>query len=110
MIQLTSVPASKIILPPRIVLYGPEKIGKSTFSSDISGALHFDFEDGSRFLDIRRAKPEWYSSFPVLLETIDALAKQEHDYTAAVLDTADWLEDVIHKQVATEAGKPSISK
>lgn len=109
-ITLESIPATKIILPPRIVLYGPEKIGKSTFASDLDGALYFDVEKGSGVVNVRRAKEEWKASFPAVLDTVKALRTQQHDYTGVVIDTADWLEMLIFKQVAAEHGKKAIDE
>ena len=99
-IQLTSIKPTLQILPPRIVLYGPEKIGKSTFASEIEGALYNDFEEGSGRLNVRRAPGEWKNSFANVVATARALHTQQHDYSAVIYDTADWLEMVIHRQVA----------
>lgn len=107
-IQLDDIQPTQQIIPPRIVLYGPEKIGKTTFASEIEGALYFDFEVGSGRVNVRRARPEWKSSYGAVLETVRTLRSQEHNYSAAVFDTADWLEMIIHKQVATENGKRHI--
>ena len=42
--------------PLKIVIYGPEGIGKSTFASQFPDPLFIDTEGGTSNLDIRRIK------------------------------------------------------
>ncbi|NCY11868.1 MAG: ATP-binding protein [Burkholderiaceae bacterium] len=37
------------------------------------------------------------------------LAQQKHDFRTVAIDTVDWLETLIHKEVAKQAGKNSIA-
>lgn len=106
--DFSNITKTKIITPPRIVLYGPEKVGKSTFASQVDGALYFDFEEGSGHLSVRRAPDAMKKDVPTLREALRQLRTASHDFSAVVIDTADWLEARIHDQVAAEAGKKQI--
>ena len=74
-----------------ILLYGPEKVGKSTFGSELPDPLFVCGEDGTDQLDVSRIKPKnWLELKEVLRELRDA----DHDYKTVVLDTIDWLEQL----------------
>lgn len=107
-IDLTTIKPTRAILPPRIVLYGPEKIGKSNFGASIPDALYMDIEGGSGALNVARVEKEKLASLADVLALLDALLAQEHGFSGVVLDSADWLEALICKQIAAEAGKKSI--
>lgn len=107
-IDLTAIKATRAILPPRIVLYGPEKIGKSNFGASIPDALYLDIEGGSGALKVARVEKEKLTTLADVLGVLDALLVQNHAFSAVVLDSADWLESLIGKQIAAESGKKSI--
>jgi hypothetical protein len=100
--------ASKAILPPRLVVYGPEKIGKSNFGASIPDAIYLDVEGGSGALSVARIEKERLETLADFMAALDALLTQDHNFSAAVIDTADWLETLVCKQIAAESGKKSI--
>lgn len=84
---------------PRITLYGTAGIGKSTFASLAPKPLFLDIEDGLDNLDVPRLRCR---SFPDVMEALRALYTDEHEYKTIVLDSADWLEALIFKDVCRE--------
>ena len=92
--------------PPRILLYGPQKIGKSTFGANADRPVFIQTEDGLDGLDVP-AYP-LAQSFQEVMGYLTELATVEHDYRTLVVDSVDWLEPLIWKQVASENGKPNI--
>ena len=82
-------------LAPRIVAAGPEGIGKSTFASNAPNPLFVSAEDGLTGLEhVDRFTPgafEELKKFMDEIETAPTLA-----FKSLVLDTADWLERMIH--------------
>ena len=77
-------------LPPRIVLAGPEGIGKSTFASKAPNPLFIAAEDGLTGLEhVQRITPSTLDEFYSVLDT---LAVNDGGYKTVVIDTADWLE------------------
>jgi hypothetical protein len=92
--------------PPKVVVYGPPKIGKSTFGAGIPDAIFLPTEEGIDALDV--ASFPKATSFQEVLAYIGALAKEEHTYRALVLDSLDWLEPLIWADVCRENNATSI--
>lgn len=92
---LGAVMTGKIARPQRIVLFGTEGIGKSTFAADAPDPIFIPTEDGTEHLDVAR--------FPIVrswrdaLDALDAL-RGEHAYRTIVLDTLDALEPHVWAQ------------
>lgn len=92
--------------PPRILIYGPPKMGKSTFASLAPAPVFIQTEDGLDAIDVP-AFP-LAQSFGDVLNAIEQLATQEHDRQTVVMDSADWLERLIHNQVCKEQNVKSL--
>lgn len=91
---------------PRILIYGPPKMGKSTFASLAPAPVFIQTEDGLDAIDVP-AFP-LAQSFGDVLNAIEQLATQEHDRQTVVMDSADWLERLIHNQVCKEQNVKSL--
>lgn len=106
-ISLSSIARTRHASPPRIVIFGPPKVGKSQFfaGGSINAVVHVPApkpifirtEDGLNGLDV--------DAFPLaekyqeVIDAIGVLAQEEHEYQTCVLDSADWLERLIHQHV-----------
>lgn len=85
-----NITRGKISKPQKVVIYGPEGIGKTTFASQFPDPLFVDTEGGTNQLDVARIDPA-PQSWNELLGLIDAV-KAERPCATLVLDTADWAE------------------
>ena len=86
----------------RVVIYGPEGIGKSTLGSKFPGALFLDAEDGTGELDVDRVPcPDWRA-----LES--AVKNFPAGYGTCVIDTADWAERFLIEWFLKSKGLKSI--
>lgn len=92
--------------PFRIVVYGVEGIGKSTFAAQAPNPIFLCAEDGACHLDIARFPSP--KSWADVLETVRVLTSEEHDFRTLVIDTIDWLEPLCWSQVCAAGGKQSI--
>jgi len=92
--------------PPRLVVYGPPKIGKSTMASKFEAPIFQRTEDGLTALKAK-AFPK-AENFQEVLENVTSLCENDHDFKTYVLDSADHLEPLIWKQVCEESGVNSI--
>lgn len=110
MIDLSAIKPTVESLPPRIVLYGSPKVGKTTFGSLLPSPLFIDIEGGSGALPVARIEKEKLNSYADVLEAVEALYSQDHGFKSVVVDSADWLEALIFNQVAAEHGKKSIDE
>jgi hypothetical protein len=52
----TLIENGPFIRAQKIVIYGPEAVGKSTLASKFPNPLFYDVEDGSLRLDVRRIR------------------------------------------------------
>ena len=90
----------------RIVVYGPEGIGKTTFASQFPGAVFIDTENSTEFLDVARyPKP---SSWTMLLEEVEDARRQAGAIQTLIIDTADWAEMLCKKHVCDSRNIKSI--
>lgn len=81
----------KIRKPIKIVIYGTEGIGKSTFASRFPDPLFIDTEGSTVELDVARLDPP--SSWQMLLSEIQYVINNKPCKTL-VIDTADWAENL----------------
>ncbi len=107
MINLTELKPTKEDHPPRLVIYAAGGIGKSTFAASAPDVLFFDVENG---LDGIESTKIDINTWQDVLDAITALHEQDHGFKTLAVDTLDWLEGIIHKQVAHEAGKETIEE
>lgn len=75
----------------RVVVYGPEGIGKSTFASQFPSALFIDVEGSTDELEVARTKPR-PTSWTMLLSQVNDIRKNPDQCDTLVIDTADWAE------------------
>lgn len=93
--------------PQKVVLYAPEGIGKSSIASQLPSPLFIDLEQGTHHLDVARVEPSTLAEVEDLLVAL-AYRKVDGDFKTLVIDTIDWLEELVIKQVCTDAQKKSI--
>ena len=97
----------KIAKAQKVVAYGPEGIGKSTFFSQFPDPLFSDIEESTRDLDVRRFT-EKAESFAALLEQAKYVRDNPDVCKSYIIDTADWAERLATKDVCNRANKQGI--
>ncbi len=87
--------------PPRILLYGVEGIGKSSWAASAKNAdlnpIFIPTEDGVN--QIKCAKFPQANDSDTVMKYLDTLLNEKHDYRMVVIDSADWLEKLIWKKL-----------
>jgi hypothetical protein len=105
---LASIQRGKAIKPPRVMLYGIEGIGKSTWASQAPKPVFVQCEDGLDAIDCER--------FPLAREfqdvrrSLGSLLDEQHGYETVVLDSLDWLERLVWDQVCQDFSVRNIEK
>jgi len=92
--------------PLKVVIYGPEGIGKSTFASQFPDPLFIDTEGGTSNLDIRRIKCN--KSWDELISIVKEIIANPTICQTVVLDTADWAETLCTNAVCEKYRKNNI--
>ena len=92
--------------PQKIVLYGPEGIGKTTFASKFPDPVFIDTEGSTNHMNVRRiSKP---GSWSELMEIVRQFSVSTGICKTVVLDTADWAEMLCIESVCNKYQKNGI--
>lgn len=106
MFDLKSIRPTKRTTPPRVLLHGAHKVGKSTWAAGAPGAIFVPTEDGQDALDAQ--------AFPLcrswgdILAAVSALVAEDHTFATVVLDSVDWAEQLAHREVCRAQNVKSI--
>ena len=93
--------------PLKIVVYGPEGIGKTTFASRFPDPLFIDTEGSTARMDV--ARTETPSSLAMLTAQLTEIRDTPPaGFKTLVLDTIDWAERLCIRAVCEKAGKSGI--
>ena len=90
----------------KVVVYGPEGIGKSTFASHFPDPLFIDTEGSTKELDVKRLPAP--TSWSYLKEEVRYVAAHPDCCRTLVIDTADWAEKLAIQSVLDEHNKNGI--
>jgi AAA domain len=97
---LAGITYGKQIKPIFALIHGPDGVGKTTFASKAPEPVFLGTENGSDQLDVARLpRPE---TLGVFRNQIAGLLNQEHPFKTVVIDSIDWLEPLIWRQVCAE--------
>lgn len=96
-----------IIKEPHFVLiFGVDKVGKTTFAAQAPKSVIVGPESGSNRIDVARAKG--INTFTDVLKAIKWLRNEKHDFQSLGLDSLDWIEPTLWKELCDNAGVKSI--
>ena len=103
---MLNIKSGKVPRPQKIIVYGPEGIGKTTFAASFPDPVFIDTEGSTYHMDVRRVdKP---SSWTELLTTVKQFAASPDICKTVVIDTADWAEQLCVAEVCAKSQKQSI--
>ncbi len=86
----------------KVVLYGPEGIGKSTLAAQFPGSVFIDTEDSTAHMDVARFdKP---SSWEMLKQQAQWVRQNPKEVGTLVIDTADWAEQMEIEDLCKKKG------
>lgn len=103
---MLNIKSGKVPRPQKIVIYGPEGIGKTTFAASFPDPVFIDTEGSTYHMDVRRVdKP---GSWTELLTIVKQFAASPGICRTVVIDTADWAEQLCSSEVCSKSQKQSI--
>lgn len=84
----------------KVVIYGPEGIGKSTLASRFPRPVFIDTEGSTRHMDVSRT--ETPTSWAMLLEQVEYIRGDPGVCSTLVIDTADWAEQLCINKICAD--------
>lgn len=88
--------------PQRILIYGVQGLGKTTFGCTFEAPILLRTEDGAGALDVP-AFPQVANDYQNIVDAIQSL-HGEHPYKTLVLDSLDWMEPLVWAKTCVELG------
>jgi GTPase SAR1 family protein len=86
----------------KIVIYGPEGIGKSTLAAKFPNPVFIDTEGSTKRLDVARTRPP--SSWTMLMSQITCIKNNPQMCDTLIIDTADWAERLCVAHICSMCG------
>jgi hypothetical protein len=108
MSMLTQIQRGKTSRPPRVLIYGIEGVGKSSWAADAPRPIFIQTEDGLDEINCDRFPLA--TSYEQVATVLQELRESEHDYESVVIDSLDWLERLVWDSLCQEYGVSSIEK
>jgi hypothetical protein len=108
-ITLDSVRKVRADQPPRIIIYGPEKIGKTTLAQEFPAPVFLQTEQGEG-ADMEIDSFGHLTTFGQVLDAIGVLASEDHAFQTVVLDSVSEMEKLIWAEVCTRNNWQSIEQ
>ena len=101
-----NITKGRIETAKKVVIYGPEGIGKSTFASQFPDPLFIDTEGSTKEMDVARFdKP---TSWELLKSQIEYV-KLNKPCATLIIDTIDWAEQLCIKSICDKYDKKGLS-
>lgn len=106
--RLDALVRGKLEQPTRMVIHGVDGVGKSTFAASAPAPVFIGAEDGTAQLDVARfpAPTTWAE----ILEAVETLTRETHDFKTVVIDSLDWAEPLCWRHLADAAKVKSIEE
>ena len=101
-----NITKGKILAPQKVVIYGPEGIGKTTLASQFPEPVFIDTEGSTKKLDVARFDPP--SSWTMLLSQVDYVVTNPGSFKTLVIDTADWAQKLCINHICDKNNVESI--
>lgn len=108
--DLNSIKRGAEIRPPRVVLLGVEKIGKSTMAAGADNPIFIPIKQEEGIDDLDVARFPVAENFNQVISALRSLYKEKHDFKTVVIDSASALEPVIWEHTCEVEQVKSIEK
>lgn len=101
-------------VPPKIIIYGRNGIGKSRFAMQAPNPIFLDMDKNLAQYKIVTNESEGINfaldTFQKVLDFLSLLINQEHDFKTLVIDSLSTLNTLIEKQIKKEKNVDSIAE
>lgn len=111
-INLQSIVAGTRLKPPKVTIHGAAGVGKTTWAASAPSPIFLCAEEGLGRLPVARFEPRANDpvlrSWPELLECLQSLGTEDHDYETVVIDSLTAAESVLWSHVCKLHSKSGI--
>lgn len=92
----------------KVIVYGPEGIGKSTFAAHFPNPVFIDTEGSTYHMDVARTpKP---TSWAMLLQQVNYYKANPEACGTLIIDTADWTESLCIEDICAKHKKDGVEE
>ena len=100
-IQISDLRRVTATLPPRVLIYGPPGMGKTTLASEWPNPIYLQIEDGTPG-DLEIQSFGRLTSLDDVMDAIGVLYTEEHNGKTVVIDSLDKLEPLVWAKVCAD--------
>lgn len=104
---LANIEKRTLDVPLRILIYGVEGVGKSTFAAGAPNPVFLVADNGAVWIKQPKFPP--VKVWSETLEAVRFLITEPHDYRTLVIDPANWFESLAWAQVCRTSGLRNIA-
>lgn len=95
-----NITRGKVKSAVKMLVYGPEGVGKTTFAAQTPGCVFIDTEGSTRHMDVARFDPP--AELGDVLNQLNYVLGHTGEIGTIVIDTVDWMETLIFNAICTE--------
>ena len=106
-ISLADLQTTQVKKPPRLLIYGPPGLGKTSLAAEFPDPVIIDVEDGTP-VDVHIPTFGLIEDFGQVMTALQELYNQDHPYKTLIVDSMDRLEPHVWQDVCSRHGKSSI--
>ncbi len=108
--RLSEAQTGTVELPPRILLLGGEKRGKSTFASHFPSPIFLPIKGETGIDALNVPKLPAAKTFGEIIEVLSDLYTEKHDFRTVVIDSISALDPVVIETALADGGVKSVTK
>lgn len=95
--------------PPRVFIYGPSGVGKTSLAAQFPSPIFIQTEDGGGLLELNTFSDRPMRDYNEVRSALNALANEDHDFKTVVIDSVTRLEPLISDHICKQNGWKNIA-